>query len=309
MNKLLVSLVAVLASIGTTVASTCTDGTCKSKKVRVIHITAGDPKDLTGDEVFSTTVLNSDSSSDGATETVETYSGTESLPAEIVESYAEPEPLVIGSAPYRTYARSGKWYVGGHVGLNLLSWKNKYSGTPDNYKFDNSANHDNYSFEPVFGGDIFAGYRFASNWRVDAEFGYLTQFSDTDNGWTFKIQTPYALANMAYQFDGGVYLGAGFGLAFPRATLDNEWLVHGTVADTKLSFMGALMAGFSYNLTDSVALDFRYRLSGFMGPELKRNLLAGNPIHDDNDVTLESVRVKTGFIMDNSLSIGLRYEF
>lgn len=288
MKKLLVSVIAIIATIGTTMAGDTCSGGCKPKKIRVIHITAGDPTTMYDDTQYTTTVLGPDGG---------------------VETYEDVDTLTVASAPRHHHhdAYRGNWYVGGRVGLHLASWKNKYKGSPSNYKFDNDENHDDYIFEPVFGGNIFAGYRFTPNWRGDVEFGYMTQFSDSDNGFTFKLQTPYVTANAYYDFESGFYLGAGVGMAFPRATLDWEYFDSGDASETKLSFMGALMAGYSYNLSESVALDFRYRLSGFTGPKWTRNVMAG--VTDDNGVELESLQTKVGFIIDNSLSLGLRYEF
>ena len=286
MRKLLVSLIAVIATVGTTVAAETCNGGCKTKKVRVIHITAGEQQTLSADDEYTTTILTPDGDIE-------------------YQTYAEPAPLSVAPARRSTY--DGNWYVGGRVALHLASWKNKYSGTPDNYKFDANEDHDDYIFEPVFGGNIFAGYRFTPNWRGDIEFGYMTQFSDSDNGFTFKLQTPYITANAYYDFESGIYLGAGVGMAFPRATMDWEYFEKDSASETKLSFMGALMAGYSYNLSNSVALDFRYRLAGFTGPKWTRNVVPG--IKDANNVELKSLETKVGFIIDNSLSLGLRYEF
>ena len=286
MKKFMVSLIAVLATVGTSMAAETCNGGCKPKKVRVIHITAGDPSTMYDDTQYTTTVLDSDG-------TVVEY-----------PEYSEPAPLSV--APARR-VRDGNWYVGGRVGLHLMSWKNKYKGSPSNYKFDNDENHDDYTFEPVFGGNIFAGYRFTPNWRGDIEFGYMTQFSDSDNGFTFKLQTPYITANAYYDFESGIYLGAGVGMAFPRGTLDWEYFEKDSASETKLSFMGALMAGYSYNLSESVALDFRYRLGMFNGPKWTRNVMSG--VTDVNGTELESLQTKVGFVIDNSLSLGLRYEF
>lgn len=280
MKKFMVSLIAVLATVGASMAADDA-APCKPKKYRVIHITAGQPEMLYGDTAYTTAVLDDDTGPDYR-----------------VETYEDAAPLSV-TRDYR-----GNWYVGGRVGLHLMSWKNKYKVTPASAIVDPDADHDDYTFEPVFGGNIFAGYRFTPNWRGDVEFGYMTQFSDSDNEFTFKLQTPYITANAYYDFESGIYLGAGVGMAFPRGTLDNKWFAAGDASETKLSFTGALMAGYSYNLSDSVALDFRYRLAGFTGPKWTRNFLPGN---DYNNA--EAFETKVGFTLDNSLSLGLRYEF
>lgn len=286
MKKLLISLVALVATVGTSMAAD-NAAPCKQKKVRVIHITAGEPRTMYDDTQYTTTVLDSDG-------TVIEY-----------PEYSEPEPLSVAPAR-RSSTYAGNWYIGGRVGLHLMSWKNKYHATPASAIADADSDHDNYSFEPVFGGSIFAGYRFTPNWRADVEFGYMTQFSDTDNDFTFKLSTPYLTANAYYDFEGGIYLGAGVGLAFPRGTMDWKWFNAGDASDTKLSFTGALMAGYSYYMTESLALDFRYRLAGFVGPKWTRTTLATIP---DTYNGLSSLETKVGFVIDNSLSLGLRYEF
>lgn len=299
MKKLLVSIIAIASTVVSVAYGAedcgCKNCGCKPKKVRVIHITAGDPQTMYNDAMYTTTVIDGDGS---------------------YQTYDEPTQLTVAPA-HSDYDRGyeyergpryrGNWYVGGRLGLHLASWKNKYHGSPSNYKFDNGEDHDDYTFEPVFGGNIFAGYRFTPNWRTDLEFGYMTQFSDSDNGFTFKLSTPYLMGNAYYDFNGGFYLGAGLGLAFPRATLDWEYFEKDNASKTKLSFAGALMAGYSYYMTDSLALDFRYRLAGFVGPKLTRNVMAG--VKDENDVELRTLETKVGFVIDNSFSIGLRYEF
>lgn len=282
MKKLLVSLIAVIATIGTTMAAETCNGGCKPKKVRVIRITAGEPETVYNDAQYTTTVLE---------------------PNGNMETYEETEPLSIAPAP-RHSSYYGNGYVGGRVALHLMSWKNKYKATPAAAIVDSDFDHDDYLFEPVFGGNIFAGYRFTPNWRSDVEFGYMTEFSDSDNDITFKLRTPYVMANAYYDFDGGFYLGLGAGMAFPRATLDWSVFQVGSASETKLSFAGALMAGYSYYMTDSFAVDFRYRLAGFVGPKWSRSIIPGIM-----DTGLETLETDVGFVIDNSLSLGLRYEF
>ena len=285
MKNLVISLLAIIATIGTSFAADCCDKGCKPKKYRIIHISATAPDSMYGDAAYSDIIL-----------------GKDIAPEYHMDEY-DSEPLSITSNQERN------WYIGGRVGLHLMSWKNKYKGSPSNYKFDESENHDNYVFEPVFGGGIFAGYHFTPNWRGDVEFGYMTRFDDSDNGFTFKLSTPYITANAYYDFASGFYLGAGVGLAFPRAGMDYQYFTADSESETKLSFMGALMAGYSYRLSESVALDFRYRLSGFSGPKWTRNIVSPSPIVDENGVSLTSLETRVGFIIDNSLSLGLRYEF
>ena len=49
--------------------------------------------------------------------------------------------------------------------------------------------------------------------------------SDSADGLTFKMSTPYLMANVYYDFDSGFYLGGGLGLAFTKAKLDWEYFI------------------------------------------------------------------------------------
>ncbi len=209
-----------------------------------------------------------------------------------------------GSQRMNSYGIDGLWYIGARLDLNLLSWKNKYRAFPaDSIDGDPNADHDDYSFEPVIGGNIFAGYRFNPSWRADLEFGFTSDFSDSGRGFTFEMSAPYLMANGYYDFANGLYLGLGLGLAFPTISMDWAYFIDGNSSKTQISLAGAAMFGYSYHLSDSLILDLRYRFSGFNGPTLTRE--ADDPDHPQ----LEWVKTKVGFIMDNTLSVGIRYEF
>jgi opacity protein-like surface antigen len=285
MKKLLVGLSALLVAAAPAFAADGGCGTkncgCKPKKYRIIYVTAHNPDTMYGDYVFADPDV-----------------GPDYVATDYDEQYNDSDSDV--SFESRRYS-SHDWYIGGRIGLNLLSWKNKYSATPESAITDMGADHDSYWFEPVFGGDIFVGGHFNPAWRGDIEGGYATQFTDSDSGFTFKLQIPYVTANVYYDFLGGFYLGAGAGMAFPKVTLDWEHFVANDSRETKLSFTGALMAGYTNYLSERVAFDFRYRIAGMMGPTIRRGVTGFG--------TLESLETKTGFILDNSFTIGLRYEF
>ena len=63
------------------------------------------------------------------------------------------------------------------------------------------------------------------------------------------------------------------------------------------------MLGYSYELDNNLVLDIRYRLSGMTGWHHRINNLIddeGAPFWFENEVD---------FLFDNSISIGIRYEF
>lgn len=193
------------------------------------------------------------------------------------------------------------WYIGLRADFNLLNWTNKYVAQSDMPKRpDDVANE--FSFEPVFGGSFLVGKNFDS-WRLDIEAGYIGYFEDRDNKTEFTLQIPYAMLNAYYDFDIGFYLGAGVGAAMPITTIDAPDFADGS--DRKnygFAPMISVMLGWSWNLDDNVALDLRYRLAGLMGSSHKFY-----PWADAN--TKYYMENKIDFILDNSISLGLRYEF
>lgn len=205
--------------------------------------------------------------------------------------------------PRYTCQTCGAWYVGGRANLSMLSWENEYTTTfsPTTEEY----NHDKYSFEPIFGGSFAFGYAFDTSWRLEVEAGLLGRFEDNDEGVNFTLTVPYALANAYNDFENGMYVGVGLGLAVPKTELDGEHngLVFEGGHRTKRqgSLMGAAMIGYAYDFDQHLTLDIRYRLAAFNGTKHETVL-------DDGSATYD-FRNKIGLILDNSVSVGLRYRF
>lgn len=196
---------------------------------------------------------------------------------------------------YTDKAKNG-WYVGGHVALNLMNWENEYdTNSPD------KISNDSYT-ELMFGGDLFVGYKFNYFWRAEIEGGLLGQFEDESAGTTFKMTIPYLMANGYYDFINGLYVGAGVGIAMPKTELQGVFFNGGDGSEQTVSPMVGVMLGYSYELDYNLTLDVRYRLSGLMGNKIERTFKHknGNIYDISNDV---------GLILDNSISLGIRYNF
>ncbi len=200
---------------------------------------------------------------------------------------------------YLDKAKTG-WYMTARAQLSFLSWENKYSS--DYEGVDDEFSSDKYSFEPVFGGGVSVGYKIKHFWRVEAEAGFAGMFQDKDNGFEFKMSVPWLMVNGYRDFSNGLYVGLGAGASVVTTKLDGDIFVSGDRRKTSVSPMGAAMVGWSHRLDDSFVLDLRYRFAGFNGGKQTRTF----ELIDD---TSRSIEIKTGFVMYNSVSVGLRYEF
>lgn len=203
---------------------------------------------------------------------------------------------------YQDKAKSG-WYLTGRAEVSMLNWKNKYSTTVG------VSDSDKFSFEPVFGGSVAGGHRFNHFWRGEIEGGYIGYYDDTKDGTEFSISLPYLMANGYYDFTNGLYVGAGIGAAMPITKLEAYTVDAGDVVKmtgdstkTHLSAMGGLMFGWARKLDDNLVLDLRYRLAGITGVKQTRGVSVA-------DVEMYKFKNKINFIMDNSISLGIRYEF
>ncbi len=204
---------------------------------------------------------------------------------------------------YRDKEKNG-WYATARAELSFLNWKNKYSA-PSWAIEDSDSASDSYSMESFFGGNLSVGRRIDYFWRIDAEVGYIGKFTDKDDGFEFGLSIPYLMANGYYDFDNGLYLGAGIGAAMPNMELDGAFIDNGERAKRSFGVIGGLSVGFAQKLDDNFTLDLRYRLAGISGVKHSREMMGDN----GGTPTPFELSVKTGFILDNSISVGIRYEF
>lgn len=203
---------------------------------------------------------------------------------------------------YKDKAKTG-WYVTGRAELSMLNFKNKYSVGLADTNVNEDADDDKYSFEPVFGGSLAAGKKINYFWRAELEAGYLGFFEDEDEAAKFSISMPYMMINGYYDFTNGLYVGAGVGATLAKYKMSSaEYFLNFDEEKTAFSPMFGLMFGWTHQLDENLVVDLRYRLAGMTGAELK------TPI-ERNDLNIDSFKSKTGMILDNSVSLGIRYEF
>lgn len=201
--------------------------------------------------------------------------------------------------PYSVESSKG-WYLGGRLALSFLNFTNDTTVSVSGVSEDVS---DDYSFETLFGGSVFAGTEFQiyDEWfRGDIEGGLIGRFEDATAGTELKLTVPYLMANGYYDFVNGLYVGAGLGVALPKIELDGFDFVDGDSKKTGVSPIMGLMFGWTYDLDARITLDLRYRLAGFWGPDIERSA---------DGINFVKVKTDIGFVLENSLSMGLRYRF
>ncbi len=204
--------------------------------------------------------------------------------------------------PYSVETAKG-WYMGGRLGLSLLNFTASNEVIADGVKVEGVVDDYDFSFETVFGGSVFAGtdFQLSGEWfRADLEGGLIGRFENTDAGTEIKLTVPYVMANGYYDFNNGLYAGVGFGLALPKVELGGYDLDGGDSKKTGVSPIMGLMFGWTYDLDARITLDLRYRLAGFWGPEIERTMDGAQFVEVNTDF---------GFVLENSLSMGLRYRF
>ncbi len=199
----------------------------------------------------------------------------------------------VTSINYRELPEPKIWYLDVRGDLSFLSWKNKYT-----YNMESSS--DDFNFKSVFGADIAIGCKLNDFARADLELGYIGNYSEQETEYIteyitektdFDLSTFYTTLNGYYDFPSGLYVGVGAGLAMVETSLNHSALVK--VSKTNISPMGAVMLGWTHSLNEVLDLNIRYRFAAFSGSTL-------------DDI---GVKTKIGLITDNTVSVGLYYEF
>lgn len=204
---------------------------------------------------------------------------------------------------YTDKAKTG-WYVGARAELSFLNFDVDSVTT----RLANPAGVfegvEEYSLETLFGGSLFAGKTFNYFWRAELEAGLIGQLEDKGDDLDFKMTVPYVMANGYYDFTNGLYVGAGLGIALPKTEFDTIYLDSGDRKEQTVSPMVGIMLGYAHELDYNLTLDIRYRLAAFQGVEHNLDASAAGVANG-----LVSFKNEIDLILDNSLSIGIRYNF
>jgi opacity protein-like surface antigen len=171
---------------------------------------------------------------------------------------------------------------------------------------------DEYSFVSMMGLAASVGKWYDEDWRIELEGGWTGEYSDSADGIEFAFSAPYLTFSALYNFSGpntgGFYAGPGAGIAFPTSRITGPVFLTGSETKRQFSPMLALQLGYQYPFSDRFALDIGYKLSTFGGTDHTRQFELWDP-NTGQSLGIHDFTNKTGWFINNSLSIGLRYYF
>ena len=197
------------------------------------------------------------------------------------------------------------WYLAANVAMNFWSWENEYNS---NYGgTDLLFNKDEYSFESVFGGALAIGTRFSSGIRGDVELGFSSEFSDSDDLAEYKLSVPYLMANAYWDFESGMYFGGGLGVARPTVNLSGAMFDGGNAEKKSWSPKVGFALGYATAIADNTFIDFKYRISLMKGADMSRTFLWEQV--PGSGASQYVLQVENDLILENALSVGIRFSF
>ena len=229
--------------------------------------------------------------------------------------YVAPVPVGLGSG----------WYLRGDVGagINELSdAQSTFTETVPNFS------HDGYNLKESAIFDAGVGYQI-NNWfradvtgeyRLDAKYQAYENYTSSPNcptnsgyfcldGYHGNVHSAVFLVNGYVQlgtyFGATPYVGAGVGAAITTFAGVTDYGItnsgaYGTASDRTSSHLAyALMAGFTYDLTPRIKLDFGYRY-------LDMGKFSSNPINCTVNGGCPH-EIQTYKLTSNDIRLGLRY--
>jgi opacity protein-like surface antigen len=215
------------------------------------------------------------------------------------------------------FVKTPWWYAAVKYVHTLSSFTSKHY-TDGIYCVGGQYCEDKFSFEPMMGFAVSAGKWAGDLWRFELEGGYTGEYSDSADDVEFRISAPYLSINALYNFGGagnetgGFYIGPGLGVAWTQTGVSaggtGVFFFAGGETKREISPMLSLNAGYQLPISERIALDIGYRLWAFGGTDHSRDYqswMNGDP----STIETHTFTNKTGWLINNSLSLGLRWYF
>ncbi len=206
-----------------------------------------------------------------------------------------------GSVRKSRSSDNNEFYVTLRADVNGFTFDNTYATTDPAYAAANGV-VDSYSFGGAFGGSISAGTSVGERTRAELEFGTTGSFEDANDMANFSLSSTYLMLNGMYDYESGFYVGGGLGVAIVEAEMLSTLFVNdGTGSENTFSPVGALMAGYTFDIRDFGALDLRYRFSGFQGVDVTRTTQSSGVRYP--------YEAEMSMVLNHSFSLGLKINF
>lgn len=149
----------------------------------------------------------------------------------------------------------GKLYVGAHIGLAMFH----------DSDFSSPAGTSSGSWKSGLGIGAAAGYKYSSNIRFEAEFGYKKNKLDTVGGATISgvdLAIMSFMANAYYDVTGlnipvTPFLGVGLGLAHGSVTAPAGF--GGNQSDSEFGYQVIVGVSYAFNKNVSASAGYRYQ--------------------------------------------------
>lgn len=172
-----------------------------------------------------------------------------------------------------------------------------------------SSCKDTYSFVSMSGFSASLGAWISEKWRLEVTGGMTGKYRDIADGYEYDLSAKFlelgALYNTTPKRWGGFYVGPVAGVAWVETFMDGAAFLDSDASAKTLSFTGGLNAGYQFLLNDNLVLDIGYKLWFMDAGDHSRKL----QITDTGGTYDVKFTNKTGWVMNNSLSIGIRYNF
>lgn len=198
------------------------------------------------------------------------------------------------------------WYAAIKGMLNFINHGYYLTDPTVTPPLDGEKTDEAVAFGAQLGAEINVGKYMNDKWRVQFDFGMLGKYEDAENwditgysdGHKFVRQVYYGAFDGIYSAGrrewGGLYYGAGLGLAFVDSGL-NPW---GSLTENNVSPMGQLLFGYENEIRDGWMIDVG----------LKTSFLYGVARHY-RGFWQTDVQVGTGLVWNLAMTIGIRYDF
>ena len=183
---------------------------------------------------------------------------------------------------------SNNYYIGIRGILNFIN---------HGYYADGGVTESTVDFGQSLGTEMNFGIALEKNWWLELDLGHIGTYTDNENfsevsGLEFRESADYFLVNGIYVASSGFYVGPGLGIIAHKTGLNAV----GWQEEYSFSPIAQVMVGLEHKIAKDWVIDFGTRLSTFYGT-------------DQEFTGLPNISIRTGFVWNFALIMGIKYKF